>query len=70
MSDKYTTKLEVIIQSEVGPHGRERMVVIKRENHGQQQMVKVPWIQLPRLIENLTNLMDEYELTPLDVRHS
>ncbi len=70
MSDKYNAKLEVVIQSEVGPHGRERMVAIKRESHGQQQMVKVPWIQLPRFIKNLTNLMDEYELTPLDVRHS
>jgi hypothetical protein len=46
------------------------MVVVKRESHGQQQMVKVPWIQLPRLIDNLTSLMDEYKLTPLDVRHS
>ncbi len=70
MSDKYNAKLEIIIQPEVGPHGRERMVNIKRESHGQQQMVKVPWIQLPRFIEHLTSLMDEYELTPLDVRHS
>ncbi len=70
MSDKYNAKLEIIIQSEVGPQGRERMVVVKRESHGQQQMVKVPWIQLPQLIENLTSLMDKYELTPLDVRHS
>jgi hypothetical protein len=36
MSDKYNAKLEVIIQSEVGPHGK-RMVAIKRESHGQQQ---------------------------------
>jgi hypothetical protein len=70
MSDKYNAKLEIIIQSELGPHGRERMVVVKREGHGQQQVVKVPWIQLPRLIDNLTSLMDKYELTPLDVRHS
>jgi hypothetical protein len=70
MSDKYNAKLEIIIQSEVGPHGRERMVNIKRESHGQQQMVKIPWIQLPRFIEHLTSLMDKYELTPLDVRHS
>ncbi len=34
MSDKYNAKLESIIQSEVGPHGRERMVNIKRESHG------------------------------------
>ncbi len=70
MSDKYNAKLEIIIQSEVGPHGRERIVNIKRESHRQQQMVKIPWIQLPRLIEHLTSLMDEYELTRLDVRHS
>jgi hypothetical protein len=70
MSDKINAKLEVIIQFEVGPHRREKMGVIKRESHGQQQMVKVPWIQLPRLIENLTNIMDEYKLTPLDVQHS
>jgi hypothetical protein len=60
MSDKYNAKLEIIIQSEVGPHGRERLVNIKRESHGQQQMVKIPWIQLPRLFEQLTSLMDEW----------
>ncbi len=70
MSNKYNAKLEVVIQSVVGPHGQERMVAIKRESHGQQQMVQVLWIQLPRLIDNLTNLMDEYKLTPLDVWHS
>ncbi len=70
MSDKYNTRLELVIQSEVGPYRSERMVAIKRESHGQQQMVKVPLIQLPWLIENLTNLMDEYELTLLDIRHS
>jgi hypothetical protein len=70
MSNKYNAKLEVVIQTEVGPHGRERMVAIKRESHGQQQIVKVPWIQLPQFIENLTSLMDEYELTSLDIRHS
>ncbi len=72
MSDKYkyNAKLEIIIQSEVGPHGRERMVAIKRERHGEQQMLKVPWIQLPRLVQNLPSLMDEYKLMPLDIRHS
>jgi hypothetical protein len=29
MSDKYNAKLEIMIQSKVGPHGRERMVVVK-----------------------------------------
>ncbi len=60
MSDKYNAKLEIIIQSEVGPHGRERMVNIKRESHGQQQKVKVPWIQLPRFIVHSIRTMQRH----------
>ncbi len=40
MSDKYNAKLEILIQSEVGPHGRERLVVIKRESYFQYRIKK------------------------------
>jgi hypothetical protein len=70
--EKQQTKFIFMIQSEIGPQGRERLITIQREFSNPQwgQSIKIPWLQLPRLLTQLKLFMEEYEFTPTDLKTS
>ena len=70
--EKHQIKYEFTIKSEVGPHGRERLITLDRDYRDprKSQSIKLPWIQLPRLIYQLQLFMEEYEFTPVDLKNS
>ena len=70
--DRYQIKYEFTIKSEVGPQGRERLITLDRDYRDprKSQSIKLPWIQLPRLIYQLQLFMEEYEFTPIDLKNS
>jgi hypothetical protein len=70
--EKQQTKFIFMIQSEIGPQGRERLITIQREFSNPQwgQSIKIPWLQLPRLLTQLKLFMEEYEFTPTNLKNS
>jgi hypothetical protein len=70
--EKPQAKFTFAIQSEIGPQGRERLITIQREYNNPQwnQSIKIPWLQLPRLLTQLKLFMEEYEFTPANLKTS
>ena len=70
--EKHQAKFTFAIQSEIGPQGRERLITIQREYSDQRlnQSIKIPWLQLPRLLVQLKLFMEEYEFTPVNLMDS
>jgi len=71
--DKARLIIDISIRPEKGPHGEERIVTInKHQKHQQAQdhTIKVPWIQLPKMLQMLNSVMSEYEYTPVDLQSS
>jgi len=71
--DKARTIIDITIKPERGPHGEERIVSINKHHKYQQAhdtILKVPWIQLPKMLQMLNSVMSEYEFTPVDLQDS
>ena len=68
--EKANAKFVFTMQSEVGPYGRERMVSVTRINRRKEDSIKIPWVHLPRLTSQVQQFLGEYELLPIDLRHS
>ena len=70
--EKHQAKFTFAIQSEIGPQGRERLITIQREytEAHRNQSIKIPWLQLPRLLTQLKLFMEEYEYSPANLKNS
>ena len=71
--DKARLIIDISIRPEKGPHGEERIVTINKHQKHQQALdhtIKVPWIQLPKMLQMLNSVMSEYEYTPVDLQSS
>jgi hypothetical protein len=71
--DKARLIIDISIKPEKGPHGEERIVTINKHQKHQQALdhtIKVPWIQLPKMLQMLNSVMSEYEYTPVDLQSS
>ena len=72
MLERHQIKYQFTIKSEVGPQGRERLITLQQDfkDPKKNQSIKLPWIQLPRLIYQLQLFIEEYEFTPVDLKNS
>ncbi len=71
--DKARMIIEITIKPERGPRGEERIVTINKHHKYHQvhdDTLKVPWIQLPKMLQMLNSVMSEYEFTPVDLQNS
>ena len=70
--EKHQAKFTFAIQSEIGPQRRERLITIQREYSDQRlnQSIKIPRLQLPRLLAQLKLFMEEYKFTPVNLMDS
>ena len=73
MMERGRTCFEFSIAQEEGPRGKERMLTISRlyvNPHKYRTSIKIPWIMIPRMVDQLESLIDELEYAPVDSSHS
>ena len=73
MLERGRTCFELSVAQEEGPRGKERMLTLSRlyiNPHKYRTSIKIPWIMIPRMAEQMESLIDELECAPIDSSYS